>query len=45
MIENMGPHIKGPLPIYGDTLTFESTQLIGTFNTIVRNGSIRIIDY
>ena len=42
MIENPGAHIKGPLPIFGDTLTFESTQLPGTYNTIVRNGSIVI---
>lgn len=42
MIENPGTHIKGPLPIFGDTLTFESTQLPGTYNTIVRNGSIVI---
>ena len=44
MIENPGPHIKGPLPIYGESLSFESTQLPGTYNTIVRNGSIRIIE-
>lgn len=25
IIENPGAHIKGPLPIFGDTLTFEST--------------------
>jgi RHS repeat-associated protein len=42
MIENPGAHIKGPLPINGDTLTFESTQMKGTYNTIVRNGSVDI---
>ena len=43
IIENPGAHIKGPLPIYGESLSFESTQLSGTYNTIVRNGSIRIV--
>lgn len=43
MIENPGSHIIGPLPILGDTLTFESMQLPGTFNTIIRNGSIVIL--
>ena len=42
MIDNPGAHINGPLPINGDTLTFPSTQAPGTFNTIVRNGSIVI---
>ena len=40
LIENPGNHIQGALPIFGDTLTFESTQLPGTYNTIVRNGTI-----
>ena len=44
MIENSGAHINGPLPIFGDTLTFESLRLPGTYNTLVRNGSIRIIN-
>ncbi len=41
-IENPGNHISGPLPIFGDTITFESTQLAGTFNTIIRFGTIFI---
>jgi len=44
LIENTGTHIKGPLPISGDTLSFESIRLPGTINTIVRNGSIKIIN-
>lgn len=43
-IENSGSYITGPIPINGDTLTFESERMTGTFNTIVRNGSIVIID-
>jgi RHS repeat-associated protein len=43
MINNPGPHIQGPLSIFGDTLSFESTQLPGTYNTIIRNGSIKIV--
>ena len=41
-IENPGSHITGPIPINGDSLTFESTQMPGTYNTIVRNGTIKI---
>jgi len=41
-VENPGAHIRGSLPIVGDTLSFDSLRALRTVNTLVRNNSIVI---